>query len=133
MTKPNPDWVYYDPKPKAATAIQRVWRASKSRPDWVYYDPRPKAATAIQRAWRNRRRAPRGIVWSKLNTRVKQKIVGFMKPVRQKDRVTEKNPRGVIPRYQMTSWDQYDMAMEALKLRNQGRGKRRRGSPSSGR
>ena len=118
----------HDPRPKAATAIQRAWRAKKSRPDWVYYDPRPKAATAIQRAWRNRRRAPRGIVWGELNTKVKGKIVGFMKPMRKEDRKKmERNPRGVVPPYQMTSWAQYDMAMEALKYRNKGRGKRVRG------
>ena len=54
-----------------------------------------------------------------------KKIVGYMRPVRLQDRVTEENPRGTIPRYQMTSWAQYDMAMEALKLRNKGRGKRK--------
>ena len=99
---------------------------TRPNPDWVYYDPKPKAATAIQRAWRSRRRA-RGIVWSGLNTKVKKKIVGYMRPVRLQDRVTVENPRGTIPPYQMTSWAQYDMAMEALKLRNQGRGKSRRG------
>jgi hypothetical protein len=108
-------------------------------PDWVYYvDHQTPAATKIQRAWRRRQErlsqvgssrlvGPR-LTFTKLPPEIKAMIMGKLKPKKKVPGVVVSPRTAKEDKFRMTSFAEWEAAVEALKRgASKGRGRRRRG------
>jgi hypothetical protein len=109
---PNPNWVFYvDRKTPAATKIQRAWRRRQER-----------SQVGSSRLVRPR------MTFTKLPPEMKTMIMEKLKP-RKKVKGEVVDPKTAKEdKFRMTSWAEWESAVEALKRgASKGRGRRKKG------
>jgi len=105
-------------------------------PNWVYYvDRKTPAATKIQRAWRRRQSQvgssrlvrPR-LTFTKLPPEMKTMILEKLKPKKKVKGEVVDPKTAKEDKFRMTSWAEWESAVEALKRgASKGRGRRNKG------
>ena len=107
-------------------------------PNWVYYvDRQTPAATKIQRAWRRRQERsqvgssrlvrPR-MTFTKLPPEMKTMIMEKLKPKKKVKGEVVDPKTAKEDKFRMTSWAEWESAVEALKRGgSKGRGRRKKG------
>ncbi len=109
---PNPNWVYYvDRKTPAATKIQRAWRRKQER----------------SQVGSSRLVGPR-LTFTKLPPEMKAMIMEKLKPKKKVKGVVVSPRTAKEDKFRMTSWAEWESAVEALKRgASKGRGRRNKG------